>query len=86
MLSDQTGEELLEATVEREQRVTALELFFDLVFVLAMTQVTRFLYGDSSWLRLLEAVPGGGYSRLSSRACPSEHSPPPGGTPRTGTS
>jgi low temperature requirement protein LtrA len=41
--------------IEREQRVTALELFFDLVFVFAITQVTSFLYRDPSWLRLLEA-------------------------------
>jgi len=41
---------------EAEQRVTALELFFDLVFVFAITQVTTFLYRDPSWGRLLEAV------------------------------
>jgi low temperature requirement protein LtrA len=49
-----TRGELLEAPLEREQRVTALELFFDLVFVFAITQVTGFLYRDPSWLRLLE--------------------------------
>jgi low temperature requirement protein LtrA len=38
-----------------EQRVTPLELFFDLVFVFAMTQVTGFLFGSPSWTRLLEA-------------------------------
>lgn len=41
---------------EREQRVTSLELFFDLIFVLALTQVGTFLHGDPSWLRLLEAA------------------------------
>jgi low temperature requirement protein LtrA len=46
---------LLEAPVEREQRVTALELFFDLVFVFAITQVTSFLYRGPSWVRLVEA-------------------------------
>ena len=51
-----TREELLEAPVEREQRVTALELFFDLVFVFAITQVTAFVYSDPTWLRLLEAL------------------------------
>src|SRR5205809_2500667 len=56
MLDELTREELLEAPVEREQRVTALELFFDLVFVFAITQVTGFLYHDPSWLRLLEAL------------------------------
>jgi low temperature requirement protein LtrA len=55
MLDQLTRDELLEAPVEREQRVTALELFFDLVFVFAITQVTGFLYRDPSWLRLLEA-------------------------------
>jgi low temperature requirement protein LtrA len=56
MLDEVTREELLETPVEREQRVTALELFFDLVFVFALTQVTGFLYHDPSWLRLLEAL------------------------------
>jgi low temperature requirement protein LtrA len=55
MLDQLTRNELLEAPVEREKRVTALELFFDLVFVFAITQVTGFLYRDPSWLRLLEA-------------------------------
>jgi low temperature requirement protein LtrA len=39
-----------------EQRVTALELFFDLVFVFAITQVTGFIYHDPSWTKLLEAL------------------------------
>jgi low temperature requirement protein LtrA len=34
---------------EREQRVTPLELFFDLVFVFAITQVTSMLSGDPTW-------------------------------------
>jgi hypothetical protein len=34
---------------ESEQRVTALELFFDLVFVFAITQVTGFLADHSTW-------------------------------------
>jgi low temperature requirement protein LtrA len=55
MLDELTTDELLEAPLGREQRVTALELFFDLVFVFAITQVTSFLYRDPSWLRLLEA-------------------------------
>jgi low temperature requirement protein LtrA len=42
--------------VEAEQEVTALELFFDLVFVFAITQVTGFLYHDPTWLRLVEAI------------------------------
>ncbi len=35
--------------VEREQRVTPLELFFDLVFVFAFTQVTTVLSDDPTW-------------------------------------
>jgi low temperature requirement protein LtrA len=55
MLDEVTRDEMLEAPLEREQRVTALELFFDLVFVFAITQVTGFLYHDPTWLRLLES-------------------------------
>ena len=35
--------------VEREQRVTPLELFFDLVVVFAITQVTRLMADDLTW-------------------------------------
>jgi low temperature requirement protein LtrA len=45
-----------ELELEAEQSVTALELFFDLVFVFAITQVTGFLYHDPSWTRLVEAL------------------------------
>jgi low temperature requirement protein LtrA len=45
-----------ELELEAEQGVTALELFFDLVFVFAITQVTRFLYEDPTWLGLTEAI------------------------------
>ena len=38
-----------EQHAEREQRVTPLELFFDLVFVFAFTQVTTVLSNDPSW-------------------------------------
>jgi len=34
---------------EREQRVTPLELFFDLVVVFAITQVTQFMSNDLTW-------------------------------------
>jgi low temperature requirement protein LtrA len=34
---------------EREQRVTPLELFFDLVVVFAITQVTQFMSHDLTW-------------------------------------
>ena len=38
-----------EQHVEREQRVTPLELLFDLVFVFAFTQVTTVLSDDPTW-------------------------------------
>jgi low temperature requirement protein LtrA len=41
---------------EPEQRVTALELFFDLVFVFAITQVTAFISGHPDWTRLVEGM------------------------------
>ncbi len=56
MLDGLTRVEPLEAPAEREQRVTPLELFFDLVFVFAITQVTAFLYHDPTWTRLLQAI------------------------------
>ncbi len=40
------------AAPDREQRVTPLELFFDLVFVFAITQVTQFMADDPSWAGL----------------------------------
>jgi len=42
--------------VESEQRVTPLELFFDLVFVFAITQVTGFLAEHSTWDGLLRGL------------------------------
>src|SRR3954452_3116473 len=41
---------------ERGQRVTPLELFFDLVFVFAFTQVTTVLTDDSTWTGLGHAL------------------------------
>ena len=55
MLEELTQERVDEAA-EAEQSVTELELFFDLVFVFAITQVTGFLYHDPTWTRLVEAV------------------------------
>jgi low temperature requirement protein LtrA len=40
----------------QEQRVTSLELFFDLVFVFAITQVTEFVSHSPSWGRLIEGL------------------------------
>jgi low temperature requirement protein LtrA len=42
--------------VEREQRVTPLELFFDLVFVFAFTQVTTVLSDNPTWSGLGHAL------------------------------
>ena len=41
---------------ESEQRVTPLELFFDLVFVFAITQVTSMLAADPTWSGLLRGM------------------------------
>ena len=38
-----------ERLVESEHRVTPLELFFDLVFAFAFTQVTTLLLDDVAW-------------------------------------
>jgi low temperature requirement protein LtrA len=40
----------------QEQRVSPLELFFDLVFVFALTQVTAFLASDLTWVGVLKGV------------------------------
>jgi low temperature requirement protein LtrA len=56
MLDEVTTAAVPELELEAEQNVTALELFFDLVFVFAITQVTGFLYHDPSWTRLVEAL------------------------------
>ena len=56
MLEQAELAEQLERAFEVEQEVTALELFFDLVFVFAITQVTRFLSHDPTWVRLVEAT------------------------------
>lgn len=37
------------AALENEEQVTPLELFFDLVFVFAITQVTQFIADDPTW-------------------------------------
>ena len=45
-----------ERQAEREQRVTPLELFFDLVFVFAITQVTSYLSHNPTWSGLLRGL------------------------------
>jgi low temperature requirement protein LtrA len=50
------AEAVPDVPVQGEQRVTPLELFFDLVFVFAITQVTGFVSGDPTWTRLVEGM------------------------------
>src|ERR671915_754647 len=62
-----------------ERRVTPLELFFDLVFVFALTQVTGFLADHLTWIGMLQGATllvvlwwaWGGYSWLTN-AVPAE--------------
>src|SRR6187401_17816 len=49
-------ERVRDERAESEQRVTALELFFDLVFVFAITQVTGFLADNSTWEGLVQGL------------------------------
>ena len=66
-----------------EERVTPLELFFDLVFVFALTQVTGFLLDHLTWVGMLQGAallavlwaPWGGYSWLTN-AVPAEEAIP----------
>ena len=53
-LSDQGG--VPPARIRGEQRVTPLELFFDLVFVFALTQVTGFLSHHLTWVGMLQGA------------------------------
>src|SRR5207302_10338841 len=50
------GSVMSEPDVDRGQRVTPLELFFDLVVVFAITQVTGFLSRHSTWGGLLRGM------------------------------
>jgi low temperature requirement protein LtrA len=45
----------VEATNE-QHRVTTFELFFDLVFVFAFTQVTEFMVHEHTWLAVVQAM------------------------------
>jgi low temperature requirement protein LtrA len=62
------------------ERVTPLELFFDLVFVLALTQCTTLVYRDPTWEGVLKGVlvlgvlwwSWGGYAWLTSVVDPEE--------------
>jgi low temperature requirement protein LtrA len=44
------------AVLREGERVTPLELFFDLVFVLSLTQCTALMASDTSWKRLVEGL------------------------------
>src|SRR4051794_3254544 len=46
----------MQPPAEAEKRVTPLELFFDLVFVFAITQVTGYVSADPTWTQLLEGL------------------------------
>jgi low temperature requirement protein LtrA len=46
----------LSAVLRQEERVTPLELFFDLVFVLAITQCTALMAGEPTWGGLAKGV------------------------------
>ena len=50
------GEAEVDVAPESEQKVTPLELFFDLVFVFAITQVTQFMADDPTWAGLARGV------------------------------
>jgi len=73
-----TVRELLVRRVE--ERVTALELFFDLVFVLALTQCTALIAATPTWSGLVQALfvlavlwwSWGGYAWLTSVVDPEE--------------
>ena len=70
----------LTAVRREEARVTALELFFDLVFVLALTQCTALIAGTPTWSGLVQALfvlavlwwSWGGYAWLTSVVDPEE--------------
>ena len=56
MIGQMTAVAEPEHHVESEQKVTPLELFFDLVFVFALTQVTTMMAGDPSWAGLARGM------------------------------
>jgi hypothetical protein len=51
-ITDRVDEEPVDAEVE----VMPLELFFDLIFVFSITQVTGFVSAGASWTRLVEGL------------------------------
>jgi low temperature requirement protein LtrA len=79
---DRTGPRLVAVLRGDEERVTQLELFFDLVFVLAITQCTALMAADPTWRGLGEGAlvlgvlwwSWGGYAWLTSVVDPEEGS------------
>jgi low temperature requirement protein LtrA len=53
---EETGGSRFGATLREGERVTPLELFFDLVFVLAITQCTALMSHDTSWAVLAQGL------------------------------
>jgi low temperature requirement protein LtrA len=72
----------LTAVARETERVTPLELFFDLVFVLALTQCTALIAGTPTWEGMLKGLlvlgmlwwSWGGYAWLTSAVNPEEGS------------
>ncbi len=70
--------------ISEERRVTPLELFFDLVFVFALTQVTAFLSDHLTWVGLVQGLAlltalwwaWVGYSWLTNNAVRAEEATP----------
>ncbi|HTA12560.1 MAG TPA: low temperature requirement protein A, partial [Solirubrobacteraceae bacterium] len=70
----------MRAVLREGERVTPLELFFDLVFVLALTQCTTLIVHDPTWLGVAKGAivlavlwwSWGGYAWLTSVVDPEE--------------
>jgi low temperature requirement protein LtrA len=56
MATDTATPHRFSAAPREEERVTPLELFFDLVFVLAITQCTALMSHDSTWSGLIQGL------------------------------
>jgi low temperature requirement protein LtrA len=54
--SDETGGSRLGTTLREGERVTPLELFFDLVFVLAITQCTALMSHHPTWSGIAQGL------------------------------
>jgi low temperature requirement protein LtrA len=70
----------MRAVMREDERVTALELFFDLVFVIALTQCTTLMSREADWSGLVKGLAvlallwwsWGGYAWLTSAVDPEE--------------